>query len=85
MLPHLPNRTPHPPCTTTPTEWLQAKDKRMQQEQKEQSALKKTIEHELEFINRKAKGQQKKGQARMRRYDDLVQQANAYVRNTQVG
>ncbi len=31
-----------------------------------------------------AKGQQKKGQARMRAYDDLVSQASAYVKDSTV-
>ncbi len=43
------------------------------------------IAHELEFINKQAKGQQAKGRARQRRYEDLVEAANGYVRNTQVG
>lgn len=43
------------------------------------------IEHELEFISKQAKGQQTKGQARQRRYEELVEAANSYVRNTQVG
>jgi hypothetical protein len=30
------------------------------------------IAHELEFINKQAKGQQAKGKDRQRRYDDLV-------------
>lgn len=43
------------------------------------------IAHELEFISKQAKGQQAKGRARQRRYDELVESANAYVKNTQVG
>lgn len=43
------------------------------------------IEHELEFISKQAKGQQAKGRARQRRYEDLVAAANSYVKNTQVG
>jgi sulfate-transporting ATPase len=62
------------------SEWLTAKSKRLALEEKQQSNLNKTIAAELEFINQKAKGQQKKGQARMRRYDDLVAQASAYVK-----
>jgi hypothetical protein len=42
------------------------------------------IAHELEFISKQAKGQQAKGRARQRRYDELVESANAYVKNTQV-
>lgn len=43
------------------------------------------IAHELEFINKQAKGQQAKGRARQRRYEELVAAANSYVKNTQVG
>jgi hypothetical protein len=41
------------------------------------------IAHELEFISKQAQGQQKKGLARQRRYEELLQAANAYVKNTQ--
>ncbi|KAI8464117.1 MAG: ABC family transporter [Monoraphidium minutum] len=66
------------------SEWLRAKETRLAQEEKQQAHLKKTIDHELEFINRQAKGQQKKGKDRQRRYEDLVAAANAYVKDTQV-
>lgn len=49
------------------SEWLSAKDKRLRSEKKEQSALQKNIERELEWVNKQAKGQQKKGLARMRK------------------
>lgn len=38
----------------------------------------------LEFISKQAKGQQKKGKDRQRRYDDLVAAASAYVKDSQV-
>ncbi|KAF6262858.1 P-loop containing nucleoside triphosphate hydrolase protein [Scenedesmus sp. NREL 46B-D3] len=66
------------------SEWLSAKDKRLQSEAKSQAHLQKVIAHELEFISKQAKGQQAKGRARQRRYDELVAAANSYVRNTQV-
>ncbi|KAG2434937.1 hypothetical protein HYH02_012134 [Chlamydomonas schloesseri] len=66
------------------SEWLGAKAKRMTQEAKQQAALDKAIGEELEWINKKAKGQQKKGQARMRRYDELVAQQAAYVKAAQL-
>ncbi|CAG9467483.1 unnamed protein product [Pedinophyceae sp. YPF-701] len=62
------------------SEWLEARGKRMAQEEKEQSLLSKQISAELEFVNSTRKGQQKKGKDRLRRYDDLLEQANAYVR-----
>jgi hypothetical protein len=33
----------------------------------------------LEWVNKMAKGQQKKGKARLKRYDDLVAEAGAYT------
>jgi len=66
------------------SEWLAAKGKRLDQEQQQQSALQKTIAGELEWINKTAKGQQKKGQARVRRYEDLVAQAAQYVKDSKV-
>eukprot|EP00879_Flechtneria_rotunda_P017442 GHRR01018279.1.p1 GENE.GHRR01018279.1~~GHRR01018279.1.p1 ORF type:complete len:460 (+),score=165.88 GHRR01018279.1:628-2007(+) len=66
------------------SEWLAAKDRRLQQEAKAHSHLQRVIANELEFISKQAKGQQKKGSARQRRYDELVAAANSYVKNTQV-
>lgn len=39
-----------------------------------QSGLQREIAGELEWLNKNAKGQQKKGKARLRRYEDLVEQ-----------
>ncbi|GLI60196.1 hypothetical protein VaNZ11_002265 [Volvox africanus] len=66
------------------SEWLAAKAKRMTQESKQQAALDKAISEELDWINKKAKGQQKKGAARMRRYDELVSQQASYVKQAQL-
>jgi ATPase subunit of ABC transporter with duplicated ATPase domains len=58
------------------------------QEERQQAALRRTIEHELEFIRSGggAKGGQGKsgGRARERRYEELVDKAKAYVKDTQV-
>jgi energy-dependent translational throttle protein EttA len=66
------------------SEWLNAKEKRLSQEKKEQSALRRTMESELAWMNSNAKGQQKKGQARVNRYEDLAAQAASYIQNSQV-
>ncbi|GFR42797.1 hypothetical protein Agub_g3762 [Astrephomene gubernaculifera] len=66
------------------SEWLAAKAKRLGQEAKQQAALDKAIAEELEWINKKAKGQQKKGAARLRRYDELVAQQASYVKAAQL-
>ncbi|GAQ85327.1 hypothetical protein KFL_002290170 [Klebsormidium nitens] len=60
--------------------YLEAKARRLEQEDKQQSALAKNVELELEWIRKKAKGQQKKGKARMRQYEELVQQASQFQR-----
>jgi hypothetical protein len=39
-----------------------------------QASLQKQIAGELEWLQQSAKGQQKKGKARLRRYDDLVEE-----------
>eukprot|EP00798_Chlamydomonas_sp_ICE-L_P003246 gene3246-13269_t len=65
-------------------EWLNAKDKRFSTEQKQENKLAKNIQRELEWINQKAKGQQKKGQARVNRYDDLVREASEHVKTSAV-
>ena len=59
-----------PPCAPPPSapEWLQAKAKRLSVEDKQQQGLAKAMQTELEWMGRKAKGQQKKGAARMRRW-----------------
>lgn len=56
------------------SQWLEARATRMQGENKQQAGLQRAIDAELEFVRSKAKGQQKKGKARMRRYDELVSQ-----------
>jgi len=61
------------------SQWLADKDKRLAAEKKQQSSLQKSIAAELEWVNKMAKGQQKKGKARLRRYEDLVAEAGQYA------
>jgi energy-dependent translational throttle protein EttA len=42
-----------------------------------QASLQKQIAGELEWLQQSAKGQQKKGKARLRRYDDLVEEVRS--------
>ena len=58
------------------SEWLEARHKRLEGERKQQAGLQRLLDQELEFVRSKAKGQQKKGKARMRRYDELVSQVS---------
>lgn len=46
----------------------------VQTEKRQQDSLQRSIASELEWVNTNAKGQQKKGKARLRRYDDLTKQ-----------
>lgn len=58
--------------------WLDSKAKRMESESKQQSSLQRNIQRELEWIRTNAKGQQKKGKARERAYEELLQKASEY-------
>lgn len=62
------------------SQWLEAKAKRMEAENKQQTALQRTIARELEWMRANAKGQQKKGKARMRAYDELLASAGSHER-----
>lgn len=62
------------------SQWLEAKAKRMETENKQQTALQRTIGRELEWMRANAKGQQKKGKARMRAYDELLASAGSHER-----
>lgn len=66
------------------SEWLRAKSKRLETEQRQQASLQRSIAAELDWVNTNAKGQQKKGKARLRRYEDLTQQASEYTRTSQL-
>ena len=55
--------------------WLEAKAKRVAQEQSESDARKKTISRELEWVRQSPKARQAKSKARLQRYDDLVNAA----------
>lgn len=54
--------------------WLEQKDKRMNQEQREQSKKSKTLERELEWIRQGAKARQAKAKARISAYENLLKE-----------
>ena len=56
------------------TSWLDQKTKRMEQEEKQASKRRKTLERELEWINMSPKARQAKGKARLNSYDKLLNQ-----------
>ncbi len=51
--------------------WLDQKEKRLAQEEKEQSALRKTLEKELEWVRQNPKARQAKSKARLARFEEL--------------
>lgn len=54
------------------TSWLEQKQKRLDQEQKQESKRKRTLERELEWIQMTPKARQSKGKARLNAYDKMV-------------
>uniref|UniRef100_A0A7S1EPY4 Probable ATP-dependent transporter ycf16 n=1 Tax=Timspurckia oligopyrenoides TaxID=708627 RepID=A0A7S1EPY4_9RHOD len=56
--------------------FLEKKQKRLSQEEKQQSAKQKMIEDELEWVRSNPKGRQTKQKARMTRYSELLEEAN---------
>lgn len=54
--------------------WLEQKDKRLAQEEREEAAHKKAVAAELEWVRSNAKGQQSKNKARLKQFDELQSQ-----------
>jgi sulfate-transporting ATPase len=52
--------------------WLEQKTKRMEQEEKQVSKRRKTLERELEWVRMNPKGRQAKSKARLANYDKLM-------------
>ncbi len=57
--------------------WLEQKEKRLGQEEKEQSKKAKTLERELEWIRQGAKARQSKSKARISAYENLLKEPSA--------
>jgi ATPase subunit of ABC transporter with duplicated ATPase domains len=55
--------------------WLEAKNKRLQEEKKKETAASKAVEAELEWIRSNPKGRGTKSKARLNRYEDLLSAA----------
>ena len=67
------------------SDYLRAKQKRMEQEAREEKTRQKTLERELEFINRTPEGRRKKSKARINSYDELLRESqNQTIRNAQI-
>lgn len=54
------------------TSWLEQKTKRMEQEEKQASKRRKTLERELEWVKMAPKARHAKGKARLNSYDQLL-------------
>ena len=52
--------------------WLEQKEQRLRQEDKERDALRKTLARELEWVRQNPKARQAKSKARMQRYEELA-------------
>ncbi len=55
--------------------WLEQKEKRLQQEEKQESARQRTLRHELEWIRQGAKARHAKSKARISAYETLLAEA----------
>ena len=64
------------------SQWLESKAKRIGQEEAAQAARNKAIAAEWAYVSSARQGQQKKGKARLRRYEDLLEEASAFVRTS---
>lgn len=54
--------------------WLEQKERRLATEEKQQDALRKTLERELEWVRANPKARQAKSKARLQRYEELASQ-----------
>jgi ATP-binding cassette ChvD family protein len=54
--------------------WLEQKEQRLSQEQRQQDALAKTLKRELEWVRTNPKARQAKSKARLQRYEELASQ-----------
>jgi energy-dependent translational throttle protein EttA len=57
--------------------WLEQKQERLAQEEKQESARQRTLERELEWIRMAPRARQAKGKARISAYEDLLNQDRA--------
>jgi ATP-binding cassette ChvD family protein len=58
------------------SKWLEAKAKRMEQEEREEEGRQKAIKEELEWIRQSPKARQAKSKARIKAFDELVERQN---------
>ena len=63
--------------------WLDAKEKRLEQEQKTEDTRQKTIKSELEWVRQNAKGRQAKSKSRLKAFEELQSQDTQKRNETQ--
>jgi len=56
------------------SQWLEHKEKRLEQESRQESSHRKAVQQELEWVRSNAKGQQTKNKARLKRFEELNSQ-----------
>jgi len=54
------------------TSWLEQQEKRLAQEEKEETSRQRTLKHELEWVRQSAKARHAKSKARISAYDELL-------------
>jgi ATP-binding cassette ChvD family protein len=54
--------------------WLEAREQRLEREQKQEVAHQKTVKSELEWVRQNAKGRQAKSKARLQRFEEMQSQ-----------
>ncbi|MDQ3304898.1 MAG: energy-dependent translational throttle protein EttA, partial [Actinomycetota bacterium] len=62
--------------------WLEQKSARLATEERQESARRRTLERELEWVRMSPRARQSKGKARLRSYDQLLAEASAADRAT---
>src|SRR5690606_16559630 len=64
------------------TAWLEQKEKRLAQEEKQESARQKSIQQELEWVRQNPKARQAKSKARIQAYEQMVAEAGRQTLDT---
>jgi ATP-binding cassette ChvD family protein len=61
--------------------WLEQKQERLKQEQKQQSTRQRTLERELDWIRMSPRGRQAKGKARLNAYEKLLEEDRSFEKH----
>jgi ATP-binding cassette ChvD family protein len=59
------------------TSWLEQKEQRLELEEKHESARRRTLKHELEWVRMSPRARQAKGKARLNHYEELLAEERA--------